>query len=98
MKLVKTIIICQECQMPYHKALWEPTWLAKIAAEPHHEEWHTTFTEPEHSKIVAGWREWERERIIKLLEDTFGTQGIQMQTGGYVFTTDLATIIRKGTK
>jgi hypothetical protein len=36
----------------------------------------------------------ERERIIKLLQETFGTLGIQMQTGGYVFATDLATLIK----
>ena len=36
----------------------------------------------------------ERERIIKLLEETFGTLGIEMRTGGYVFATDLATLIK----
>ncbi len=36
----------------------------------------------------------ERERIIKLLKETFGTLGIQMQVGSYIFATDLETLIK----
>lgn len=41
----------------------------------------------------AGVRD-ERERIIKLLKDTFGTLGIQKQIGSYVFATDLEALIK----
>jgi hypothetical protein len=40
----------------------------------------------------------ERERIIQLLKDTFGANGIQMQSGIYVFTTDFETLINRGQK
>lgn len=36
----------------------------------------------------------ERERIIRLLKDTFGTLGIQKQIGSYVFATDIEALIR----
>lgn len=67
MKLIKTIIICQQCQMPYYKAFWEPMWLAKLAAKENHEEWHEMAMHPETTPLAETWREWERERIIKLL-------------------------------
>ena len=69
MKLLKTIIICDECQMPYYKALWEPEWLAKLAAKELHLEWHEMVMNPETTPLAIEWRKWERERIIKLLEE-----------------------------
>lgn len=38
--------------------------------------------------------EREQQRIIKLLEDTFGTSGIKTNVGGYVFVFDLAALIK----
>ena len=43
---------------------------------------------------VQSGKQRERDRIIKLLKDTFGTLGIQLQTGSYVFATDLETLIK----
>lgn len=43
---------------------------------------------------VQTGKQREMNRIIKLLEETFGTLGIEMRTGGYVFATDLATLIK----
>lgn len=69
MKLTKEIILCAECQFPYYKCLWEPLWLAKKAAIPHHDEWHEAMTEPQKHRLISGWREWERQRIIAMLEE-----------------------------
>ena len=68
MKLIKTVIMCQECQMPYYKALWEPMWLAKLAAKENHDEWHGMAMNPETTPLAETWRKWERERIIEMLE------------------------------
>jgi len=43
---------------------------------------------------ICNWIDKAEQRIIKLLEDTFGTLGIEMRSGGYVFATDLATLIK----
>lgn len=43
---------------------------------------------------ICNWIDKAEQRIIKLLEDTFGTLGIEMRLGGYVFATDLATLIK----
>jgi hypothetical protein len=66
--------------MPYYKAFWEPMWLAKLAAKENHAEWHDMAMNPETTPLAKTWREWERERIIKLLEplaqhDEFCNQG-----------------------
>jgi hypothetical protein len=55
------------------------------------------MTEDEELMYDAGLmegRDKERERIINLLKETFGTLGIEMRTGGYVFATDLETLIK----
>jgi hypothetical protein len=71
MKLTKEVILCDECQFPYHKALWEPMWLARIAAKPHHPEWHTAMTEPEKHKLIKSWRDWERQTIVADLQEHY---------------------------
>ena len=43
---------------------------------------------------ICNWIDKAEQRIIKLLEDTFGTLGIQMQVGSYIFATDLETLIK----
>jgi hypothetical protein len=43
---------------------------------------------------ICNWIDKAERRIIKLLEDTFGTLGIEMRSGGYGFATDLATLIK----
>jgi hypothetical protein len=55
----------------------------------------------ESESYMRGWQSGyhnatlaERERIIKLLKDTFGTLGIQRQVGSYVFATDLEALIK----
>jgi hypothetical protein len=55
--------------MPYYKAFWEPMWLAKLAAKENHAEWHDMAMNPETTPLAKTWREWEQERIIKLLEE-----------------------------
>ena len=69
MKLLKTVTVCDECQMPYHKAFWEPMWLVKLATKELHLEWHEMALNPETTPLAIEWRTWERERIIKLLEE-----------------------------
>lgn len=69
MKLLKTVIVCDECQMPYYKTPWEPMWLVKLAAKDTHSEWHDMALNPETTPLAIDWRRWERERIIKLLEE-----------------------------
>ena len=58
----------------------------------------TELTQIQLDQLYIHWSELganrERERIIKLLKDTFGTLGIQLQTGSYVFATDLETLIK----
>jgi hypothetical protein len=66
-KLLKTVIICDECQMPYYKAFWEPMWLAKLATKDGHTEWHDMALNPETTPLAIQWREWERDRIMQLL-------------------------------
>lgn len=68
MKLLKTVTVCDECQMPYHKAFWEPMWLVKLATKELHPEWHEMALNPETTPLAIEWRTWEQERIIKLLE------------------------------
>ncbi len=69
MKLISTVIMCHECEMPYYKAFWEPMWLARLAVKDTHAEWHDMAMNPETTPLAKVWREWERNRIIKLLED-----------------------------
>jgi hypothetical protein len=71
MQLIRTVIICQECQMPYYKAFWEPMWLANLAAKENHDEWHEMAMHPETTPLAETWRKWERERIIQLIKDKY---------------------------
>lgn len=68
MKLISTVIMCHECEMPYYKAFWEPMWLAKLAVKDTHAEWHDMAMNPETTPLAKAWRKWERERIIEIIE------------------------------
>ena len=71
MKLLKTVIVCNECQMPYYKTPWEPMWLVKLATRDTHPEWHDMALNPETTPLAIDWRRWERERIIELLSENW---------------------------
>lgn len=65
MKLTKQIEMCNECGSGYYKPFWEPLWFARRAWADAHEIAHS---DPENHRAVRLYREWERERIIALLE------------------------------
>lgn len=68
MKLLKTVTICEECQMPYYKAPWEPMWLARRAAKDAHTEWHEMAMFPETNPLAQAWMQRERDNITKILK------------------------------
>jgi hypothetical protein len=66
--LTKRITICEECGLEWAKPFWEPKWLSRLAAAEIHPDYHVGELIPERHELVLSWREWERERIIALLE------------------------------
>jgi hypothetical protein len=73
MKITSKVAICNECGMEWIKPFWEPKWLSRIGAADAHLLYHDTALkdqeQPEKHPLVIAWREWERERIIALLEE-----------------------------
>jgi hypothetical protein len=71
MKLEKRIELCQDCGMGYWKPFYEPMWLARILWKSSHSQYHGS---DRHDAVVESWqvtaRQEERERIIKLLDET----------------------------
>jgi hypothetical protein len=71
MEIVKTVTLCNECGMKWIKPFWEPLWLSRLGAAQEHDKYHAGNTDGKDHQLVKVWREWERERIIKVLNDYF---------------------------
>jgi len=70
MRLTKRIVICEECGLQWVKPFWEPKWLAHRAAGEIHADYHESAFSPERHELIMLWREWERDRIIALIESS----------------------------
>ena len=92
--------VCDECGYIYRRLWYEPKWLAYryINSEEAHPFAHAQYmewdTNPEKHELVVKWREWERNRIVGLLEKHFGHLNIQSSNGLYNFTIDVIEMIR----
>ena len=69
MKITHRITLCDECGLEWVKPFWEPRWVSRAAANEIHDDYHRGWKDPEHNEIVESWREWERDRIIDLLDE-----------------------------
>lgn len=67
----KIAFSCSECNYTIHKTWIEPMWMIRDFIEKDHAWYHEAATNPESHPLTTGWREFERNRIIKLLEDNW---------------------------
>jgi hypothetical protein len=67
MNLMRINFECDECSFTWRAPIWEPKWASKLCYKDLHAEQHDEPDGRNHP-LVAPWREWERNRIIEILE------------------------------
>lgn len=67
MKLTRINFECDECGFVWRAPIWEPLWASKFCFQEIHADQHAIGNGSAHP-LIAPWLEWERNRIIQLLE------------------------------
>jgi hypothetical protein len=56
--------------------------VSRVAANEIHDDYHRGWKDPEHHEIVESWREWERERIIEILDGYYALTMFSVKNEG----------------
>jgi hypothetical protein len=67
-KLTRINYTCHECLFVWRAPIWEPLWVSRLCFKEIHAEQHAQGDGRDHP-LVKEWREWEQERIIKVLDE-----------------------------